>query len=366
MFDARGCLNHIKPYIPGKPIEEVEKELGIRNIIKMASNENPLGPSGKAIEAIARGVCKVNIYPDANGFYLKDALAKQLHINRNNIILGNGSEQLIGMITKTFVNPGDEVVMAHPSFSVYTTATQIMSGIPVQVPLDQNYCHDLTAILNAITNKTKIVFICNPNNPTGTIVSRRELDNFMNRIPSDILVVLDEAYFEYVDEQDKADGIYYVLEGKNVVVLRTFSKIYGLAGLRIGYGIAHEKIINTISKVKEVFNVNSLAQAAALASINDPEYVERSIETNRRGKEYLCQEFKKLGLKYIPTQTNFILVDIGMDCQKAYREMMKNGIIVRPGDIFGYPTFLRVSIGRPEENLEFIEMLEYVIENNDN
>lgn len=361
MIDFRKCILDIKPYTPGKPIEEVERELGLTNVIKMASNENPLGPSLKAVEAMQKFATKVNIYPDGNCYYLKQELAGQLGVTEDNLIVGNGSDEVIKLLAEAYINPGDEVIMATPSFSEYLYATQLMGGKMIMIPVDDTYTHDLKAMLEAVTDKTKVIFICNPNNPTGTMVSKEQIDKFLDQVPDNILVVLDEAYAEYVEDKKYPDSVQYVKSGKNVIVLRTFSKIYALSGLRIGYGIASKEIIELINRVREPFNVNSMAQTAALASLKDKEHLENSFKANSEGKQYLYKEFEKMGLNYVPTQTNFIFVDIGVDCKEAFQALMKKGVIIRTGDIFGEPTFIRVTIGKPEENERFIKALKEVL-----
>jgi len=361
MYQERACVANIKPYVPGRPIDEVERELGIKNIVKIASNENPLGPSIEAVRAMKREAAKVNIYPDGSTYHLRNALADYLQVDSSKIIVTNGSEQLIYFLSAVYLDPGDEIIMGDPSFSVYLIAAQIMNAEAFLVPLDKDYKHDLKAMQAKINSKTKMIYICNPNNPTGTVVSKKELDQFIAAISEDILIILDEAYFEYADEDKQIDGISYLVNHKNVIVLRTFSKIHALAGLRVGYAIADVNIINSLIKVRQAFNVNSIAQAAALASLNDGEHLLQSQEINRRGREYLYREFAGLGLDFVPTQANFILVDIGIDCKTAYWELMRLGLIVRPGDIFGYPTFLRVTIGSDSNNARFIAALRKVL-----
>ncbi|MGI6712165.1 MAG: histidinol-phosphate transaminase [Bacillota bacterium] len=364
MIKTRKCVWNISPYIPGKPSEEVERELGLKNVIKLASNENPLGPSPAALDAIIQKGFQVHIYPDGNCYYIKEAVARHLTVSEKNVIMGNGSNDVIKNIAETYIDPGDEVIIPYPSFSEYLIVTQLMGGKPVMVPLNSDYQHDLDGMLEAVTDKTKIIFICNPNNPTGTIITGEQLDRFMNKIPRDVLVVVDEAYYEYVDNKEFPDSIKYVREGKNVVVLRTFSKIHGLAGLRIGYGITTEEICSLVHRVIEAFNVNTIAQTAALASLKDKEHLRKSREVNRIGKEYLYQQFKQMGLKYVPSEANFILVDIGQDSRGIFQKMLQKGVIIRTGDIYGYPTFIRVTVGKPAENEIFIHTLKELIDCN--
>ncbi|MDD2498934.1 MAG: histidinol-phosphate transaminase [Desulfitobacteriaceae bacterium] len=362
MTKIRDCIMSIKPYTPGKPIEEVEREYGLAEVIKMASNESPLGPSPKAIEALREAAAKVHIYPDGRCYYLKQELEKYLDIEEKNIIVGNGSDEIIKLLAETYLNPGDEVIMANPSFSEYAFAAQLMGAKIVEVPVNEDYTHDLAAMAKAVTEKTKIVFICNPNNPTGTLVTKEEVGRFLKTVPDEVIVVLDEAYAEYVEDQNYPDSIEYVKNEENVVVLRTFSKIYGLAGLRAGYGIAREDIINLLNRVREPFNVNSMAQCAAIAGLKDKEHLEASFSLNSEGKRFLYDRFKEMGLSYVPTEANFIFVDLAADCREVFTAMLKKGVIVRTGDIFGYPTFIRVTIGTVDQNERFIATLKEVLD----
>ncbi len=357
---AREEIFKIKPYVPGKPVEEVERELGITDVIKLASNENPLGPSPRAIAAITAFASKVNVYPDGNCFYLKKALAVGLNCAPEEIVLGNGSDNLLMLLGTTFLNPADEIIMGNPSFSEYDFSAKVMGAKTVKVPL-KNFTYDLEGIVAALTGKTKIVFICNPNNPTGTIVTAAEVESFMRKIPDNVLVVFDEAYYEYVGDAAYPDSLQYVKENRNVIVLRTFSKIYGLAGLRIGYGVAPKEIISAINRVREPFNVNLLAQKAALAALSDTDFLEKSRAVNAAGKEMLYDVLRARGLEFVPTETNFIFINTGLDSQEVFQKLLRQGVIVRTGDIFGYPKFIRVTVGTPRENKRFIAALEKVL-----
>lgn len=350
----------IKPYVPGKPVEEVERELGISDVIKLASNENPLGPGPAAVRALQGMVDNVSIYPDGNCYYLKTALAEKLGVLPANLIVGNGSDEIIKMIAEAFLDEGEEAIVADPTFSEYDFATKIMGGRTVVVPT-RALTHDLPAMAEAITEKTKLVFICNPNNPTGTIVRKAEVEAFMAQVPEDVITVFDEAYYEYVMAEQYPQTLDYVQAGHNVIVLRTFSKIYGLAGLRVGYGVSTPELIGMLNRVKEPFNVNLLSQAAALAALDDTEHLERSRQVNEEGKNYLYGEFRRLGLPYEPTHANFIWVQIKADCQKVFSKMLRRGVIVRTGDIFGAPDVLRITIGTPEQNKRVISTLEAVL-----
>ena len=354
-------VSRIKPYIPGKPVKELERELGITECIKLASNENPVGPSPKAVAALkaylenSGELCR---YPDGSAYYLKNALSQKLSsssgakVGAEEIILGNGSNELLDIAARTFVGPGDEAVMAAPSFVVYSMGVQSSGGVARETAL-KDYTHDLSAMADAITPKTKLVFIANPNNPTGTINKRTEFDAFMKRVPDGVLVVMDEAYFEYVRDPEYPDALKYFAEGRDILILRTFSKAYGLASLRIGYGMAKREILEEMNKVREPFNTNALAQEAALAALGDEAHLRHSIEVNEEGKKFLYREFDALGLKYVPTEANFIYMPLGRDSKALFETMLRKGVIVRPAG----PKEIRVTVGLPEENRRFIEAL---------
>lgn len=341
----------IQPYVPGKPIEELERELGISNSIKLASNENPVGPSPAAVRAIRDAFADINRYPDGAGYYLKQALASKLGVSEEELILGNGSNELLDIAVRTFMKAGDAAIMAVPSFVVYAMAVQSVGGRPVQVPL-KDFTHDLAAMADAITPETKMLFIANPNNPTGTINRKAEFKELMDRVTPEMLVVLDEAYYEYVTEADYADSMTYLRSDKNVLILRTFSKIYGLAGLRIGYGMGKKEILNNMNRIREPFNTNAIAQKAALAALGDDGHVTRSQEVNETGKKYLYKELGALGMGYVPTHANFIYMPVD-DSMTIYNELLKKGVIIRPMG----PKAVRVTIGLPEENFRFIDAL---------
>ncbi|MGC2063786.1 MAG: histidinol-phosphate transaminase [Thermodesulfovibrionales bacterium] len=341
----------IQPYVPGKPLEELERELGISNSIKLASNENPVGPSPAAVRALQGAFSDLNRYPDGAGYYLKQALASRLSVSEDELILGNGSNELLDIAVRTFMKAGDAAVMAIPSFVVYAMAVQSVGGKSVQVPL-KDFTHDLAAMAEALTSETKMIFIANPNNPTGTINRKAEFEALMDRVTPDMVVVLDEAYYEYVTEADYADSMKYLRTDKNVLVLRTFSKIYGLAGLRIGYGIGKKEILNNMNRIREPFNTNAVAQKAALAALGDDEHVKRSRDVNEAGKKYLYKELGALGMHYVPTHANFIFMPVD-DSITIYNELLKKGVIIRPMG----PKAIRVTIGLPEENFRFIDAL---------
>jgi histidinol-phosphate aminotransferase len=351
-------INDIKPYVPGKPVEELERELGIKDSIKLASNENPLGPSPIALKAISYALSAsnssngLNRYPDGSGYYLKRALSEKLSVSEEEIILGNGSNELIDIAIRTFLEPHGEAVMARPSFVVYPMSVHAIGGRAIEIPL-KNYVHDLDAMAAAVSAGTKIIFIANPNNPTGTINKREEFDRLMARLPDGILVVVDEAYYEYVTDRDYADSMRHFREGRDILVLRTFSKIYGLAGLRIGYGIAKKEIVQEMNKLRPPFNTNSIAQEAALWALRDEDHIKSAREINETGKMYIYKELDSLGLKYIPTEANFIYMPLEGDSNILYNRLLKEGIIVRPMG----PRDIRLTIGLPEENRKFIDAL---------
>ncbi|HTP05492.1 MAG TPA: histidinol-phosphate transaminase [Nitrospirota bacterium] len=356
MISVSENIKNITPYKPGKPIEELERELGISGSIKLASNENPLGPSSKAVTAIKKAVAGLNRYPDGSGYYLSQALAKKYDVDISQLVLGNGSNELIELVVRTFVQTGEEVISADPSFVVYKMITQAAGGTNVIVPLKDNR-HDLDAMADRITEKTKIMFIANPNNPTGTMNTSAEMDRLMNRVPDHVIVAVDEAYYEYVTRADYPDSLDYLKAAKNVLALRTFSKIYGLAGLRIGYGITTPEIAELMNKVRQPFNTNSLGQIGALAALADRKHVERSIAINSEGKQFLYQSFDRLGISYLPTETNFILFEAPVDAPELYGTLLKTGVIIRP---MGGKK-LRVTIGLPDENKRFVNELEKII-----
>ena len=348
----------LEPYVPGKPAEEVKRELGLDDVVKMASNENVFGPSPKALEAIRNAAESVYLYPDGSWYKLSRALAEKLDVPPEWIMVGSGSDELIHYLGVTFLDPGDEIVQGDPSFVQYKAASELNRATRRCVPL-RDFTHDLVAMREAVNERTKLVFIATPNNPTGTINTKAEVEAFLADLPDGVLTVFDEAYKEYVQSPDYPETVDYVREDRNVIVLRTFSKAYGLAGLRVGYGIAPPEIIGYMQKVRAPFNVNSLAQEAALASLEDDEQVKRACELNEAGKHYLYEQFEAMGLSCVPSEANFVFVDVGRDCMEVFEALMKRGVIVRGG--FGPPTHLRVTIGRPEENERLVAALKEVL-----
>ena len=358
----KGILD-LKPYIPGKPIEEVQRELGIKEVVKLASNETSIGPSPLAVEAIKREVKNINFYPEGSSRLLREKIAHKLNLDKEMIIVGNGADNIIDLIGMTFINEGDEAITSETTFPAYETITRIMGGELISVKL-KDFHFDLEEIIQRINEKTKIVFLCNPNNPTGTIVTKEEVGNFMKQIPEDVIVVFDEAYYDYVEDKNYPDSLSYVLEGKNVIVIRTFSKIAGIAGIRIGYGIAKQEFIGYLRRVVEPFATNRLAQVAAFASLDDEEHRRKVISLNREGKKYLYKELNKLNLFYLPTETNFVFIDLKEDSEAFFEKLLRKGVIVRPAKMYGCPTFIRVTIGTAFENEKFIHTLKEIINYN--
>nr|WP_090397891.1 histidinol-phosphate transaminase [Natribacillus halophilus] len=365
-MQPREQLRHISMYSPGKPIEELQRELGITNVIKMASNENPFGSSSLAKQAITDEMENMHLYPEITAPVLANKLAKRLEVSADQLVLGNGSDEIIRMMTRSYLQDNDEVIMASVTFPRYKTNVIIDGGVPVEVPMKTGGVHDLQAMENAINKNTKMIIVCNPNNPTGTMVSAHELEAFIKRIPSHILVIIDEAYYEYIRTDDYFQSINFLDKHENLIILRTFSKIYGLASLRVGYGIMHPAIVSELLKSKEPFNVNRFAQAAAYACLDDDAFMKKTQEQNNNGRLYLENAFQRLGLSYFSTHTNFIMVDTKIPAETINDELLKNGIIIRPGHLMGYPTMIRLTIGTEEENRLFIEALEEILQRHAN
>jgi len=351
---------HLPVYQPGKPIEEVKRELGLTEVIKLASNENPFGCSEAAKQAIMNELANTSLYPDGAAVALTEALAGHLGVGKDQIIFGAGSDEVILMIARAFLVPGDETIMADETFPQYKHNVEIEGAKIIEVPLKDGR-HDLPAMLEKVTDKTKIVWICNPNNPTGTIVTKDELDAFMAKVPAHVLVVLDEAYCEYIDDPAYPNGIEYVKRYPNVISLRTFSKIYGLASLRIGYGIGTPEIIRYINQVREPFNTTRYAQAAAKAALEDTAFIAECRRRNAEGLAYLKAEFDRLGLRYFEPYGNFVMFDTGIPSQKVFDALLRKGIISRARWTH-YPTHIRITVGSAEQNRKFIEALEQVLQ----
>ena len=356
---ANQWLNDLVSYVPGKPIEDVARELGLEpgQIVKLASNENPLGPSPMAVKAMQEALLNAHYYPDGGGYHLRVGIAEKFGVSIDNVMLGNGSNEIIEFLGHAFLRPGDNIVTAEHAFVVYKILAKLFGAETVEVP-DPNLTHDLPAMAAAINDRTKVVYIANPNNPTGTMVSERELDRFIDRVPKNVVVALDEAYYEFLPEPP--DTLKYIRNHPNVIALRTFSKIQGLAGLRIGYGLAHEDLIGLLQKTRQPFNVNSIAQAGALAGLRDEAYQAKTRAIVRQGRDFLQAEFRKRNLEYVPSVANFVLVNVG-NGKQVFQKLLKQGMIVRAMDEYKLPAWIRVTVGTPEQNRRFLEDLEKVL-----
>ncbi len=358
---ASPFLHGLIPYVPGKPIEEVERELGISGSVKLASNENPLGPSPRALEAVRGALAELHRYPDGSGYRLRHALAAHWAVSPEMILLGNGSNELLELAGRCFLTPGDEALYAAQAFVVYEMVAQVTGATKVAVPL-KDFAHDLAAMRRAVTPRTKLVFLANPNNPTGTAVPARELEGFLGALPSDVLVVLDQAYYEFLPPDDRPDALRFVREGRLVLVVHTFSKVYGLAGLRIGYGIGPEPLIGLLNRAREPFNTNMLAQVAATAALEDRAHVERTLAVTVAGRAHLAEQCRALGCAVAPSAANFLLVDVGRPGGAVADALLRHGVIVRPMASQGFPTHLRITVGTAEENARCLEALRAVLE----
>ena len=356
-------IRNLIPYNPGKPLEEVEREYGIQDCIKLASNENPLGPSPLALRALSENLYKLNLYPDGDCYYLKHALAERLGFSAKQVILGNGSNELIELAVRTFMRPGDEAVMDHYGFAIYRLVVQAAGGLCRIVP-SRGFGHDLAAMARATGPSTRLIFLANPNNPTGTMYGRKEWDSFLESVTPDVLLVVDEAYFEYVQDADYPDSLAYHGKAWPILTLRTFSKLYGLAGLRVGYGIAPEEVIGLMQRVRQPFNVNSAAQWAATAALGDREHVERTRRVNREGMDYLAREFQAMGLEYVPSHANFILLRVGRG-RECFQQLLRRGVIVRPMEGYDLPDYVRVTVGTKKENVKFVSELRAILDTMD-
>lgn len=359
---ALDCVRQLVPYVPGKPIEELERELGLSNIIKLASNENPLGPGKKALAAIQSALPLLTLYPDGNGFNLKSALAKKYSLQTDQITLGNGSNELLELVARAFLKPGLESVFSQHAFAVYPIVTQAVGATSVVVPA-LNYGNDLEAMAARITDKTRVVFIANPNNPTGTLLAQADLEKFITALPRHCLCVLDEAYFEFVSGRAEINSLDWLKLNPNLIITRTFSKAYGLAGLRMGYSLSSPEIADILNRVRQPFNNNALALAAAEAALSDDEYLQQTIAVNNQGMSDLTAGFDYLELEWIPSAGNFIAVDLKRVGQPVYEALLRLGVIVRPIANYGMPNHLRISIGTQAENQFFLKALEKTLAN---
>jgi histidinol-phosphate aminotransferase len=351
-------VRNIAPYVPGKPIEELAREYGLAeaSIVKLASNENPRGPSPKAREAVMAASAGITRYPDGNGFALKSALATRFGVGTDQIVLGNGSNDVLELVTQAFLRPGDEAVYAEHAFAVYPLATQARGATGIEVKA-RNFGHDLVAMARSITPRTRVVFAANPNNPTGTWLAPSDVKEFLAEVPEDCLLVLDEAYDEYLDPGQRSPSVSWIREHPNLIVSRTFSKAYGLAGLRIGFGMMNAGVADMLNRVRQPFNVSSVAQAAALAALADTDYVAESARLNRDGLAQLTSALDAMGVGYVPSHANFLLVHVG-DGARVYEHLLRRGVIVRPVANYGLPEHVRVTVGLSEENRRFLAALE--------
>jgi histidinol-phosphate aminotransferase len=360
-FPFKKSLREIIPYEPGRPIDEVKRELSLEKVIKLASNENPFGTSDKITEAIAKAARDVNRYPDGGCFYLRKALSEKLSVPAENIVFGNGSDELIVLALRAFVEKGQEVIVSDPTFLVYKIASKIAEAGVISVPV-RSFKYDLEKMLEAITPRTAMIFIANPENPTGTYISSGELEEFIEKVPSHVVVFIDEAYYEFARGGDYPESLPLTArKDRNVIVSRTFSKAYGLAGLRIGYVVSGKGICDELNKVREPFNVNSVAQAAAIAALDDEAGLKRSLELVTKEKEKLREAFKEMDVEFVPSATNFILINTKRDSKKIFKIMLEKGIIVREMSSWSLRGFIRVSVGLPEENDIFIEAFRKVV-----
>ncbi|MCH7504332.1 histidinol-phosphate transaminase [PVC group bacterium] len=351
---------NFKPYEPGKPIDEVSRELKIRNIIKLASNENPFGPSPKAVQAAKRALLSSHVYPDGSCYHLQKKLASKLGVKPGNIIFGNGSNELVELIMSVFVGKNENIIISRHAFVVYRLCAKQKNIKFIEAPM-LNYTHDLKFMAKAVTKKTKLIFVANPNNPTGTINTAGELDQFIQSLPGDVILVVDEAYCEFVQSKQYPKTLRYIRSRKNIILLRTFSKIYGLAGLRIGYAIGSERLVKPLHLARQPFNVNSIAQIAASAAIDDNAFVRKTLLNNKTQMDYLVCELEKLDLKVIPSQANFILINVRQNGRRVFKRLMSRGVIVRPMDEYGFSNMIRVTVGLVNQNKKFIRALKQVL-----
>lgn len=353
-------IKELQPYQPGKPVEELERELGLTDVIKLASNENPLGASASVHSSVQSSLADVARYPDGSAYLLKNKLSEFLGVATNQLTIGNGSNDVLELLVRVYLSSKNEAIVSQHSFVVYPIMTKA-TGAAIKVIPAKNYGHDLEATFDAISDKTRVVFIANPNNPTGTWVNHRDLTEFLDQVREDVLVVLDEAYFEYVQESEYPDGISLCEKYPNLVVTRTFSKVYGLAALRIGYSVSHPDIADLMNRIRQPFNVNAMSMVAALAALEDQEHVDKSVKLNSRGLRFLESECDRLGLAFIPTVANFLTIDFGRDAMPIYDALLHEGVIVRPIGVYELPNHLRVTVGTQAENQRFVKALEKVL-----
>lgn len=355
-------LSKLKPYVPGKPIEEVKKEYGIDKVIKLASNENQLGPSPKAVEAIKKELNNINIYPDAGAMELRHELAKKYDLEYDNIVVGNGGEQLLQVIAQTFINPGDEALVAQTTFTILGNAVLHMGGNVVKVPL-KDYKHDFEGFVKNINDNTKLIYVCNPNNPLGNIMTKDDVNYLVENVPDDVFIVFDEAYYDFARvNPDYPESLDILKKKSNVIILRTFSKVTGIAGVRVGFALTSKEIATEMSKVKGTFNVNRLAQVAALGALKDQEHIEKTVELNYKSLRMMEDCFESLGLEYIKSNANFVFVNVNKNSKIVSEELMKKGIIVRPGYLWNWDNWLRISTGTIDQTEKLVKALKEVLQ----
>ncbi len=359
-FKTSDTLSTIKAYEAGKPLKEVEREYGITNIIKLASNENPLGFSPKVYEAVNAHMNEMNRYPESSGYLLNSKLSLKFKVSPENIVLGNGSDDIIALLAHGFLNPGDEALMPLPSFLMYEISVKTAKGCPVMVPL-VDFSINLNGIIDQISPKTRMIFITNPFNPTGSTISFNDFNNFLKQVPGNVIIIVDEAYIEFVRDKTVYDSLQKPLADPRIVTLRTFSKVYGLAGFRLGYGIMDSGIAEVLNRIRQPFNVNTLAQVAAVAALEDEVFFKKTIRTTHESLDYLFLELDRLGLRCLPTQSNFLMVDMKTDATTVFEEMLKLGVIVRSMKSYGFESFLRISAGTEKENTTLIDALKKII-----
>ncbi|MCF6247415.1 MAG: histidinol-phosphate transaminase [Desulfobacula sp.] len=362
IFKVSEQVKAIKAYEPGKPLKEVEREYGITHAVKLASNENPFGFSSRIHNAVLDHLNQMNRYPESTAFELTQKLARKFHVENNNIVVGNGSDDVIALLAHAFLNPGDEALMPLPSFLMYEISVLTAKGKPVMVPLT-DYSTSLDGILEQISPKTRLVFITNPFNPTGSIITQDQFERFANKVPGDVLIIVDEAYIEFVRDRTVFNSLDKPLADPRIVTLRTFSKAYGLAGFRVGYGIMDIEVAAVLHRIRQPFNVNSLAQVAAVAALEDELFLQQTIKATHVGLDYLISQLTKMGIDCLPTQSNFLMVDLKTDATQVFEEMLSFGVVVRSMKSYGFDTFLRINTGTPKENTTFIKVLKEVLKN---
>ncbi|NLM09478.1 MAG: histidinol-phosphate transaminase [Clostridiaceae bacterium] len=352
----RDALEGISPYVPGKPISDVQRELGLIEVIKLASNENPFGCSGNVEKVLKDALSDIPLYPDGNATVLREKLAEKFGLKPEQFVFGAGSNEIITFIAQIFLNPGDESIYADPSFTWYYTAVKMSGAKPVAIPL-KDYTHDLDAMKNAISDKTKIIWICNPNNPTGTIITAQQLNDFLSSVPKNIVIVLDEAYYEYATGENYPETVPLLEKYPNLIILRTFSKAYGLASLRVGYGMASSEIVSYLNRIRPPFNVNTLAQMAAVAALDDQDFVNNTVNETKKGLNFLYSAFDRLNLRYVKSYTNFVWVETRLASTELFNKLLHKGVIIRP--FMG--NWVRITVGTQEQNNRLITALEEVL-----